>query len=503
MYVRKVVTSSKATAVQIVSKTRGIRTIVEHVGSAHGEEQLAVLIAIARERISELAGRVPLDLDGLGAVPPVTAAPTVAGSRSRVLWEVLEAAYARLGFDTVGNDTFRNLVLARVVEPTSKADTLRVWGELGVPAAPSLSTVWRTLARSVEQDWRSQLAAAAYAHATRDGPLTVVLYDCTTLYFEAEREDKLRRVGMSKERRVDPQILVGLLVDQGGFPLEVHEFAGNKGETLTLLPVLNAFRERHSATQVVVVADAGMLSAANLNKLEDAGFSFIVGSRTSSAPYDLADHYATVGNIVVDGETIETTRIMGAGANARQRRVVWQYSHKRKTRDNITLNMQIERAEQIAAGTRPPKKDRFVTLGERPGVNWARVEKAREYIGLKGYVTNLPTITASAGEVVAAYHDLFQVEASFRMAKTDLRARPMFASTEDSIHAHLTVVFAALAISRHLHTATGVTIRRIIRALRPLRDVTITVDGHQFTATTPPAGEAADILAALQSAAGH
>ncbi len=152
---------------------------------------------------------------------------------------------------------------------------------------------------------------------------------------------------------------------------------------------------------------------------------------------------------------------MGAGVNARERRVVWQYSHKRKIRDNITLNKQIERAEQIAAGTRPAKKDRFVTLGTGPGVNWARVEKAREYIGLKGYVTNLSTATASAAEIVAAYHDLFQVETTFRMAKTDLRARPMFASTADSIHAHLTVVFCALAISRHLYKTTGVTVRRI------------------------------------------
>ena len=130
-------------------------------------------------------------------------------------------------------------------------------------------------------------------------------------------------------------------------------------------------------------------------------------------------------------------------------------------------------------------------------MNWARVEKAREYIGLRGYVTNLPTTTATAREVVAAYHDLFQVEATFRMAKTDLRAKPMFASTEDSIHAHLTVVFAALAISRHLHAATGVSIRRIVRALRPLRDVTISIDGHELTAPTPPTGEAAQILATL------
>lgn len=495
---RKVRTGSGATAVQIARTRRGKQTILEHLGSAHDDAQLAALVAIARERIAQMNGQEQLDLVSLTrASPPRSTGPTVIGSRSRVLWEVLEAAYARLGFDTVGNDTFRKLVLARVVEPTSKADTLRVWDELGVPGAPSLSTVWRTLARAVEQDWRSQLAAAAFTHATRNGPLTVVLYDCTTLYFEAEREDRLRKVGMSKERRVDPQILVGLLVDQGGFPLEVHEFEGNKGETLTLLPVLDQFRQRHDATEIVVVADAGMLSAANLNKLEDAGFSFVVGSRTSSAPYDLAEHYATVGNVVIDGETVETVRVMGTGANARTRRVVWQYSHKRKIRDNITLNKQIERAEQIAAGVRPPKKDRFVTLGERPGVNWARVEKAREYIGLKGYVTNLAIGTAPAGDVVTAYHDLFQVEATFRMAKTDLRARPMFASTADSIHAHLTVVFAALAITRHLHKTTGVSIRRIVQALRPLRDVTISIDGHELTAPTPPTGEAAEILATL------
>lgn len=85
------------------------------------------------------------------------------------------------------------------------------------------------------------------------------------------------------------------------------------------------------------------------------------------------------------------------------------------------------------------------------------------------------------------------------MAKTDLRARPMFASTEDSIQAHLTVVFCALAINRHLHAATGYTIRRIVRALRPLRDVTINIGGHELTAKTPPEGEAADILDQLSS----
>ena len=486
LYVRRVRTAAGATAVQIASKVRGVRTIVEHLGSAHDEIELAALVAAARAKIT--AGQLAFDLDAL--TPPdaerVTAEPVVTGSRSRVLWDVLQSAYRRLGFDAVDDRVFEYLVLARVVEPTSKADTIRVFAELGVPDPPSLRSIWRSLAKSVEADWRAKIATAAYTHASRHGPLALVLYDVTTLYFEAEYEDKFRKVGMSKERRVDPQITVGLLVDAGGFPLEVHAFEGNKGETTTLIPVLDAFRARHHVEDVVVVADAGMLSAANLTAVEDAGLGFIVGSRVSNAPYDLADQLANRGNFFADGQTIEATRRMGTGKAARDRRVVWQYSAARERRDNRTLNLQIDRAQQVADGKRPIKKDRFVKFtGDKPGINQARIDQARIVIGLQGYVTNIPTAKLDGPAVVAAYHDLFQVEKSFRMAKTDLRARPIFHHKKDSIEAHLTIVFAALAIARDLQNRTGVSIRRIVRELRPLRDVTTNTLGHDLTAATP------------------
>lgn len=231
--------ASGATAVQIARKHRGVRTIVEHIGSAHDDAQLAALVQIARERIT--AGQLAFDLDALTPTTPTGVAPIVTGSRSRVLWEVLEGAYRRLGFAAVvDDDVFMKLVLARVVEPTSKADTVRVLGELGV-ADPGLRTIWRTLARRVEGDWRGKFATAAYTHATRHGQLMLVLYDVTTLYFEAEDEDDLRKVGMSKDRRVDPQIVVGMLVTADGFPIEVHEFTGNTAETLTLLRPCRSF----------------------------------------------------------------------------------------------------------------------------------------------------------------------------------------------------------------------------------------------------------------------
>ncbi len=268
-----------------------------------------------------------------------------------------------------------------------------------------------------------------------------MLYDLTTLHFETPKEDALRKVGMSKERRVDPQVTVGLLCDPGGFPLAVHLFEGNKAETKTLIPVLEAFQEAHDVKDMVVVADAGMLSAANLLALEDAGFSFIVGSRAAKTPYDLAEHFKTKGNHFTDDQVIETTRAMGTGIDQRSRRVVYQYRFKRAKNDDRAINAMIKKAEDVAAGRRPLKRDRFVRIdGATKGVDWALVERARSLTGLKGYVTNISVEQMDGEQVVAAYQDLYQVERSFRMAKSDLRARPVSCRRRhDSGYADLSV----------------------------------------------------------------
>ena len=86
-----------------------------------------------------------------------------------------------------------------------------------------------------------------------------------------------------------------------------------------------------------------------------------------------------------------------------------------------------------------------------------------------------------AGEVISCYHDLWHVEASFRMSKTDLAARPMFHRTRDAIEAHLTIVFTALAVSREIQNRTGLSIRNVVRQLRPLRSATIAINGTSQT----------------------
>jgi Transposase DDE domain len=544
-FVRKVRTASGAVAVQVVTK-RGRQVLgIEHVGSAHSDEDLALLIADANARLTP--GQDALDLGDVSAVATrmddvadwtmpvdqsswisssVSARPLagvgggvgrVVSTSSLLLWQVLSSAYSRVGFDVVGDEAFRAMVLARIVEPTSKADSLRVLAEVGAPA-PSLRTLFRSLKRCQDSDYRDKLAKACVARSGATGGLAgLVMYDCTTLHFETGDEDAdsgplddtgrpsekgLRKVGMSKEHRVDPQVQVGLLVDPAGFPLEVHLFEGNTAETTTILPVLRAFQERHGVTGMVVVADAGMLSAGNLNAIEDAGFSFIVGSRITKAPYDLADHFARHGDYFSDGQILESTRLMGTGKHERARRVVYQWSFARGKRDNKAINAQIARAEKVAAGKAPLARTRFLKVtGATKELDQATIDRARQLAGLKGYVTNLDPAAMDGAAVIAAYHQLWQVEASFRMTKSDLRARPVFHHEREAIQAHLTVVFAALAVSRHLQDHAGVTIKRLVQILRAARSATIEINGQRMTLDPELPAPTRAILDRLQS--GH
>ena len=214
---RKVRTTSGAVAVQVVTRRGRQVERIEHVGSAHTDAELALLLAAARERLSP--DQDTLDLGDLPVVParmdevadwtgepelPLPAAAAggrpaavavggrVVGTSADLLWAVLTSAYARLGFDVLGDDGFRAMVLARIVEPTSKAEVVRVLDEIGAPAVSR-----RTLFRSLARDYRGQLATAAWAHSVRtSGTAALVLYDVTVRH-----EALVVRVGVRDHRR--------------------------------------------------------------------------------------------------------------------------------------------------------------------------------------------------------------------------------------------------------------------------------------------------------------
>jgi hypothetical protein len=512
-YVRTVKTASGARAVQIVhSQRRGSRDI-EHIGSAHTDADLEVLKAVARQRLAAGQGELDLRLPGGpangGGPLPITS------TRAGHLLDALGRGYDVLGLAAAAehDEVFKALVLARIIEPTSKLDSLRVLAEAGAQA-PSYATVKRRLGvyatgrpaggadagadgQDVEDgtepepdfdpaggQWRARLARACAEHV-RLGPATLLLYDVTTLYFETDQGDGFREPGFSKERRLEPQITVGLLTDGAGFPLMVHAFEGNRAETTTMVPVLTAFLDAHGLSDVTVVADTGMVSEANKRAIEDAGLSFILGARIPDVPYVVRqwrrDHPDTQ---IPDGHTFVQPWPAGPADKRRDHTIFYQYRADRARRTLRGIDQQVTKAENAVAGKTPVKRNRYVRLaGATKTVNRALEAKNRALAGIKGYITNLEN--PDPAHVIGAYSRLLQIEKSFRMSKSDLAARPIFHHTRESIEAHLTIVFAALAVSRWIENTTGWTIKRFVTTTRRYHTIQIQVGDHTITAADP------------------
>jgi len=486
-YVRTVKTASGATAVQIVySFHRGSRDI-DHIGSAHDDAELELLKAAARQRLAAGQGELDLGLDAVAAGGPLP----ITASRMGCLLDALSRAYDVLGFGQASgaDEVFRGLVLARIIEPVSKADSLRVLEEAGL-AGPSYATLKRRLPAYARQAWRRKLSAACAAHAGL-GPASLVLYDVSTLYFEADEGDGFREPGYSKERRLDPQITIGLLTSADGFPLMVSAFEGNKAETKTMLPVIESFMAAHQLPDVTVVADAGMVSEANQKDIEAAGLSFILAMKIPHVPYVVAQwRREHPGEQIPDGHIFTQPWPAGPNGGRRDQVIYYQYRHDRARRTLRGIDEQVTKAEKAVAGKAPVKRNRFIQLsGGTRSVNRELEAKARALAGLKGYITNLQACPdgtpITADFVISAYHQLFQIEKSFRMAKNDLQARPIYHRTRDSIEAHLTIVFAALAVSRWIEHQTGWSIRKFVKTARRYRTIQIQAGPHTITAADP------------------
>jgi hypothetical protein len=154
------------------------------------------------------------------------------------------------------------------------------------------------------------------------------------------------------------------------------------------------------------------------------------------------------------------------------------------------IDEQVAKAEKAVEGKTAVKRNRFVQLaGGTRSVNRTLEAKARALAGIKGYVTNLTTCPdgtpITAQFVIDAYHRLFQIEKSFRMSKHDLQARPIYHHQRDSINAHLSIVFTALAISRWIEHRTGWSIKKFVRTTRRYRTIEIQAGNHTITAADP------------------
>jgi hypothetical protein len=270
-----------------------------------------------------------------------------------------------------------------------------------------------------------------------------------------------------------------------------------------MLPTITSFMAAHRLPDVTVVADAGMVSAGNQKAIEDAGLSFILGARIPDVPYVVkAWREAHPDTEIPDGQIFTQPWPAGPTDQRRDQVIYYQYRADRARRTLRGIDEQVAKAAKAVAGKTAVKRNRFVRLsGGTRTVNRALEAKARALAGLKGYVTNLqacPDGTPVTAEfVIDAYHRLFQIEKSFRMSKHDLAARPIYHHQRDSIEAHLTIVFAALAVSRWIEDRTGWSIKKFVKTARRYRTIQIQAGAHTITAAHPLPHDLRDALDAI------
>jgi transposase len=299
--------------------------------------------------------------------------------------------------------------------------------------------------------YKQQVEEIVYQHTKRTlKSISVVFYDMTTLYFEAEKEDDLRKIGFSKDgKHQHPQIMLGLLVAQNGLPIGYDIFEGNTFEGHTLLPTLKRIEEKYGFEKPIVVADAAMLSKANLSNLSCAQYPYIIGGRIKNESAKVKKEILQKSSGMKDGDHIVIKREDNTN-------LIISYSSKRARKDTHNREKGITRLEKKIQSGRLGKQsinnrgyNKFLKLeGEiKVSIDEQRIEADKRWDGLKGYQTNTDM---KAQKVIENYSHLWQIEKAFRISKTDLRIRPIYHYRQRRIESHMCIAFAAYAIFKEM-----------------------------------------------------
>ena len=242
------------------------------------------------------------------------------------------------------------LVLARIIEPVSKLDSLRVLEEAGL-AGPSYATLKRRLPVYAKEAWRQKLSAACAAHAGL-GPASLVLYDVSTLYFETDEGDGFRESGFSKERRLEPQITIGLLTGQDGFPLMVQRLRGQQGRDQD-----HAAGHRGVHGRAPPAGRDGRrgrrdgVARPTRSRSRPPGLSFILGMKIPHVPYVVAQwRREHPGQDIPDGHVFTQPWPAGPNGGRRDQVIYYQYKADRASRTLRGIDEQVKKAEQAVAG---------------------------------------------------------------------------------------------------------------------------------------------------------
>jgi hypothetical protein len=449
--IRKVRTKSGATAIQVVQYHGHRAKIAKHIGSCKENIEYELLLKKAQEWIEDHTSQTNIFPEPKQKVLIVERGECIAVTH-HFAYQFFMCCLKECKFTHLP-PLLLDLAIIRLIEPASKLRSIELLSRyFGIHYS---QRIYWTIPKLMLHKADIEQSAYSVAEQMFKEQFYYILYDVTTLYFESFKADELKIQGFSKDNKSQqPQIVIGLLVTQSGFPLSYEVFAGNTFEGKTMLPVVEAFISKHPKAKPIVVADAAMLDDERLEELRGKNISYIVGARLANANLGLVQQIQGSLN-AVNGAIVRLQSKHGD--------LICDFSKNRYKKELSDLNKLIQKAQELVAKQSSGNKAKFIKRisKEKIELNTALIEKRKLLLGIKGYCTDLSEAQLPSQQAIERYHQLWRVEQSFRMSKFDLEARPIYHQKEDAIRSHVLICFVALIIEKYLELTIKISLRSI------------------------------------------
>lgn len=481
---RKKKNPSGVISIQVIDKSNGKYVVRKTLGSSKDILQVEQLVSRANQWIRDHSGQGALDFTNHEQLTR-TVLDQISGITISGVELLLGRIFDQIGFNQIDSDLFKPLVLSRLESPSSKlrtTDYLFKYYSLDI----DVEAVYRYMDKLYNTQ-KEKVQQISYDH-TRGilaGGIRMVFYDVTTLYFEIEKEDSLRRTGFSKDgKHQHPQIVLGLLVSVGGYPLAYDIFEGNKYEGDTMLPIIDAFRQRYQFKSLTIVADSGLISNKNTADLEERGYKYILGARIKNQPAEIAQKICELN--LKNGESKVIWKDKGTV-------LIINYSDKRAKKDLFNRERGLKRLEkQITSGKLTKSSinkrgyNKYLKIEGKMAISIdkEKFEEDAKWDGLKGFQTN--DMSLSKEDVIDNYRQLWKIEKAFRISKHDLRIRPVYHRKQRRIEAHICLSFAAYKVYKELERQlyekeASISAEKAIDIAKTIYSISVKVIGSEKT----------------------
>ena len=503
MYVRKKKNSSGSISVQIIKKVNSKSKVVETIGCSKDENEIEKLLQMGEQRIKELEPNL------FDTVEKEEKKHTFLSLRNDQIVPIGDELFFGKLYDYVcGNNLFKNIkdirykedknflfksmVISRILYPGSKLyliDYLNYFKKQDI----DIEKIYRFLDNLYQDEIKYKIEEKIYKYSLQKagGDIVVSFYDVTTLYFESESEDDLRRIGFSKEGKLArPQIQLGLFTTTEGYPLSYEVYDGKKFEGHTMIDVLIKFQKKFNIkNKPIVVADRGMLNDKNIATLEKNGYKYILGAKIKMMPNSLKEQMSNL-TFLNDSVTHElniskTVKYKDDEDNKKEfpikQRVILTYSNQRAKKDKNLRDKALERLELKMSQSNTLKKSdlklsyyaKFLDFKDGCNIQYklnnSKIKEDEKLDGLKGYITNDNNLDHQI--IINHYQNLWHIEKAFRISKTDLKIRPIYHRLETRIKAHILISFVSYAIYKEFEIKTYEIKKELKLSYKIIRDI--------------------------------